>query len=214
MPRPRNSLISPSFLFESHRKPGIMTLITDTHSRAADTTAPILPAMAERWSPRGFDPTAVIDEDTLTTVLEAARWAPSGNNNQPARFIVARRGSASFRKIHSHLMGFNQAWADKASVLILNIAEGDNPWAQYDLGQAVAHLTIQAQHEGLFTHQLGGIDRKGLADAFNLKPGQDAVTVTVLGVLGDADDLTPELLEREIAPRTRKPLSEVLLVND
>jgi len=191
-----------------------MTLITDTHSRAADTTAPILPAMAARWSPRGFDPTAVIDEDTLTTVLEAARWAPSGNNNQPARFIVARRGSESFRKIHSNLMGFNQAWADKASVLILNIAEGDNPWAQYDLGQAVAHLTIQAQHEGLFTHQLGGIDRKALADAFHLKANQDAVTVTVLGVLGDAEALSPELLEREIAPRTRKPLTEILLVND
>ena len=191
-----------------------MTLITDTHSRAADTTAPILPAMAERWSPRGFDPTAVIDEDTLTTVLEAARWAPSGNNNQPARFIVARRGSASFAKIHANLKGFNQAWADKASVLILNIAEGDNPWAQYDLGQAVAHLTIQAQHEGLFSHQLGGIDRKALAEAFRLKANQDAVTVTVLGVLGDAEALSPELLEREIAPRTRKPLTEILLVND
>jgi len=191
-----------------------MTLITDTHSRAADTTAAILPAMAERWSPRGFDATAVIDDDTLSTVLEAARWAPSGNNNQPARFIVARRGSASFTKIHQHLMGFNQAWADKASVLILNIAEGDNAWAEYDLGQAVAHLTIQAQHEGLFSHQLGGIDRKGLADAFHLKANQNAVTVTVLGVLGDADDLTPELLTREIAPRTRKPLTEVVLVND
>ena len=38
--------------------------------------------------------------------------------------------------------------------------------------------------------------------------------MTVLGVLGDADALTPELLEREIAPRTRKPLTEILLVND
>ena len=191
-----------------------MTLITDTHSRTADTTSPILPALANRWSPRGFDPTAVIDEDTLTTVLEAARWAPSGNNNQPARFIVARRGSASFAKIHANLMGFNQAWADKASVLILNIAVGDNPWAQYDLGQAVAHLTIQAQHEGLVTHQLGGIDRKALAEAFHLTADQDAVTVTVLGKLGEAEDLTPELHQREIAPRTRKPLSELLLVND
>ena len=189
-----------------------MTLTTP--SRNAVTDAPLLPPLAERWSPRGYNATAVIDEATLTTVLEAARWAPSASNMQPARFIVARRGSESFRKIHAHLMGFNQAWAANASVLMLNIAEGDNPWAQYDLGQAVAHLTIQAQHEGLFTHQLGGIDRKGLAAVFHLKAGQDAVTVTVLGVLGDADALTPELLAREIAPRTRKPLSEVVLVND
>lgn len=197
-----------------------MTLITDTISRAADTTSPILPVLAERWSPRGFDPTAVIDETTLTTILEAARWAPSASNMQPARFIVARRGSASFATIHEGLMGFNKAWADAASVLIVNVATlpiddtRENPWARYDLGQAVAHLTIQAQHEGLHTHQLGGFDAAAIAAAFNLTADQAVVSVTVLGVLGDADALSPELYARESAPRTRKPLTELLLVND
>jgi len=195
-----------------------MTLLTD--SRRADTDAPLIPILAERWSPRAYDATAVIDESTLTTVLEAARWAPSASNMQPARFIVARRGSASFATIHAGLMGFNQAWADTASVLIANVAElakddtSDNPWARYDLGQAVAHLTIQAQHEGLHTHQLGGFDGAVLAEAFGLTKNETIVTVTALGVLGDAGTLPPELRERESAPRTRKPLSELLLVND
>ena len=197
-----------------------MTLITDTLSRGADTESPILPVLAGRWSPRGFDPSAVIDESTLTTVLEAARWAPSASNLQPARYILARRGSKSFAKIHATLMGFNRAWADAASVLIVNVATlpidetRENPWARYDLGQDVAHLTIQAQHEGLHTHQLGGFDAPALAEAFGLSEHQAVVSVTVLGVLGDADALSPELLERERAPRIRKPLTELLLVND
>jgi nitroreductase len=197
-----------------------MTLITDTHNRAADTDAPLIPILAERWSPRGFDRTAVIDESTLTTVLEAARWSPSGSNVQPSRYIVARRGSASFAKIHDAMMGFNQAWADSASVLIANVAvlplpgERDNPWARYDLGQAVAHLSIQAQHEGLHSHQMGGFDAGAIAGAFALPENYSVVSVIALGVLADVESLPADLLERESAPRTRKPLDELVLVND
>ncbi|MDJ0339745.1 nitroreductase family protein [Cryobacterium sp. PH31-O1] len=201
-----------------------MTLITDTEpaqsTRRANTESPLLDVLAERWSPRSYDKTAVISEAVLTTVLEAARWAPSASNMQPARFIVARRGSASFAKINDALLGFNKAWADTASVLIVNVAKlaidetRDNPWARYDLGQAVAHLTIQAQSEGLHTHQMGGFDGEAIATAFNLTDDQAVVTVTALGVLGSADDLTPELREREVAPRSRLPLAELLLVND
>ncbi|MDH6235327.1 nitroreductase family protein [Cryobacterium sp. CG_9.6] len=201
-----------------------MSLITDTHSRLADTDAELLPVLAERWSPRGYDASAVVDEAVLTTVLEAARWSPSASNSQPARFIVTRRGSANFATIHANLMGFNQAWADSASVLIASVAEvpidpetnlpKESPWTRYDVGQAVAHLSIQAQAEGLHTHQLGGFEGQALAEAFNLAANQVIVTITTLGVLGDASTLTPELLEREIAPRTRKPLTELLLVND
>ena len=196
-----------------------MTLTTDI-SRRADTESPLIEILAERWSPRAYDKTAVIEEATLTTVLEAARWAPSASNMQPSRFIVARRGSANFTKIHDALKGFNQVWADTASVLIVNVAKlsidetRENPWARYDLGQAVAHLTIQAQHEGLHTHQMGGFDAAAIAEAFNLNDDQAVVTVTALGVLGQPEDLTPELQEREIAPRIRKPLAELLLAND
>jgi nitroreductase len=196
-----------------------MTLITDTTRRAV-TESPLIDVLAERWSPRSYDKTAVIDEATLTTLLEAARWAPSASNMQPARFIVARRGSASFTTINDALMGFNKTWSDTASVLIVGVAKlsidetRENPWARYDLGQAVAHLTIQAQHEGLHTHQMGGFDGAAIIEAFNLTEDQAVVTVTALGVLGDPDALSPELREREVAPRSRKPLSELLLAND
>lgn len=193
-----------------------MTLLTP--NRNADTTAPLLSALVERWSPRAYDPTADVPTETLRTVFEAARWAPSANNVQPWRFIVARRGTDGFATIHDALLGFNQAWADSAAVLVVNLAEtvdaegNPRPWARYDLGQAVAHLTVQAQHEGLHTHQMGGFDTTRLREAFALDERLEVVSVTAIGVLGDAATLPEALRDRERAPRVRKPLDELVTV--
>ena len=76
----------------------------------ADTDAPILDVLAERWSTRIFDAQTPIDEEALASELEAARWAPSANNTQPWRFVVARRGTGAHAAIVAALMGFNQTW--------------------------------------------------------------------------------------------------------
>ncbi len=120
----------------------------------------------------------------LRTVLEAARWSPSANNSQPWRFVVAHRGTAAFDTIVSNLLGFNQAWTPNAAALIVNIAETTDPdgkprpIAAYDLGQAVAHLAVQAQHDGLHVHQMGGIVAAGLRAAFDLAENLEVVSVT------------------------------------
>lgn len=193
-----------------------MTLVTQ--NRNADTTAPLLDALVARWSPRAYDPSAEVPTETLKTVFEAARWAPSANNVQPWRFVVARRGTEGFAKIHDALLGFNQTWADSAAVLVVNLAEAvdadgkPRPWARYDLGQAVAHLTVQAQHEGLHTHQMGGFDAARIREAFDLDDRLEVVSVTAIGVLGDAAVLPDALREREHAPRVRLPLEELVTV--
>jgi nitroreductase len=197
-----------------------MTLITDITSRNADTEAPLITPLVERWSPRAYDPTAEVDPAVIRTILEAARWAPSANNVQPWRFIVARRGTPAFATAHDAMLGFNQVWADSAAVLIVNIAETvdaegrSRPWARYDLGQAVAHLTVQAQHEGLHTHQMGGFDAAKIHDAFGLDASLEVVSITAIGVLGDVDTLPDPLREREVAPRLRKSLEELVLVGE
>ncbi|HEY6800618.1 MAG TPA: nitroreductase family protein [Agromyces sp.] len=189
-------------------------------SRHASTDAALISPLMERWSPRAYDPTAVVDPAVLRTILEAARWAPSANNGQPWRFIVARRGSRAFATVHDALRGFNQAWADSAAVLIVNLAETTDesgavrPWARYDLGQAVAHLTVQAQHEGLHTHQMGGFDAARLHDAFDLDERLEVVSITAVGVLGDAGSLPDALRQREVAPRLRKPLNELVMLGE
>ncbi|MCW4386210.1 nitroreductase family protein [Salinibacterium sp. SYSU T00001] len=188
--------------------------------RRAETSVPIDDVHATRWSPRAFDPEATIDEATLATVLEAARWAPSARNAQPWRFVVGRRGTATHAALAENLMGFNREWAPAASALILNIAvtkdaAGDRlRWAEYDLGQAVAHLTLQAQRQGLHSHQMGGIEVEGLRQAFDLGEHLVPVSITALGVLGDPQRLPERLRLRELAPRERLPLNELVLARD
>jgi len=185
-------------------------------SRLATTITPISEIHATRWSPRSFDATAELTREAVTASLEAARWAPSANNVQPWRFVVGFRGDDTFATIAANLMSFNAAWAPQSSALVVNIAhttdaEGkENAYALYDLGQAVAHFTLQASHDGLFTHQMGGINRDELAAAFNVPAGFSVISVTAVGTLGAPDALPEPLAAREVAPRTRIELDEIV----
>lgn len=184
--------------------------------RTAPTDHDILDVLQTRWSPCAYEPVAV-DEALLSKAVEAARWSPSAFNAQPWRFVVARRGTESFDRIVASLAEFNQQWAPNASVLVLAIAETAddagraNPTAVYDLGQAVAHLTIQAHADGLVVHQMSGFDATAASAAFGLEQRLQPITVVALGTLGDAATLGDALREREHAPRARKPLSEILV---
>lgn len=188
--------------------------------RNSETSVPLVPLLDERWSPRSFDPTATLTDDQLAALLEAARWAPSAANTQPRRFIVARRGSSNFDAIVNALMGFNAAWAGNSSALVVAVAETSTvegeprQWAEYDLGQAIAHLSVQAHHEGLHTHQMAGVEWDQIIAAFGLAENLKPVTVTAVGVVDEAENLVEALAERETAPRTRLPLDELVLVCD
>jgi len=191
-----------------------MTLAT----RTAQTDAPILDVLAERWSTRIFDPGTAIDEDALASALEAARWAPSASNSQPWRFLVARRGTVAHAHIVAALVGFNQGWAKDAAALIVfaaTTAADGKPlaWATYDTGQAAAFFTVQAHASGLYRHQMGGFDRAAVIDAFGLGPELAPVTVMAIGALGDPASVPEALREREAAPRTRRPIAQSLVVD-
>lgn len=185
--------------------------------RTAPTDHPILEVLQERWSPRSYAPVA-IDEAKLASAIEAARWSPSAFNAQPWQFVVARRGTDAFDRIVGTLIDFNQQWAPNASVLILAIAELENaegrkqPTAVYDLGQSVAHLTVQAHADGLVVHQMSGFDADAARAAFSLDERLQPVTVIALGTLDSPDALPNETLrEREHAPRARKSHAELLV---
>ena len=190
-----------------------------TLDRIATTDHPVLDVLAGRWSPRAYDAEAPIDEAKLASALEAARWAPSAMNLQPWKFIVARRGTSEHAAISQTLMGFNQAWAPTAAVLIVAIAVthdaagNEIPTALYDLGQAMAHLSVQAHHDGLVVHQMTGFDPVAVAEHFGLAPNERPFTVTALGEFGDLEALPEQLRERETAPRTRRPIAESLAAN-
>ncbi|WP_100814384.1 nitroreductase family protein [Microbacterium lacus] len=188
------------------------------HANPAPTEAPILDVLAERWSTRVYDADAPLDESALQSALEAARWTPSANNTQPWRFIVARRGTPEFETVHTALRGFNQSWTAAASALVVFVAETETEdgkplrMAAYDLGQAAAHFTVQAHASGLHTHQMGGFDGQAIADAFGLDSRFVPMTVMSVGSLGDIKQVDEDVRERELAPRSRHSVSDLVLV--
>ena len=185
--------------------------------KTASTTVPVHPLLAERWSPRGFDRAHELGDDDLTALLEAARWAPSAGNSQPWRFLVTRRGEQAHDRLFAALAPGNQAWAGAASALVLAAARTaaddgrPQPWALYDTGQAVAGLVTQAQASGLSVHQMGGFDPAAVRAGFGLADPLTPVVVLAIGRPGEAAGLPGPLAEREAAPRTRRPLGELLL---
>ena len=191
--------------------------------RRAVTDAPIEGILSMRWSPRSFDPTAVVTDEQVTSMLEAARWAASASNVQARRFIVGRRGTETFARIERHLMGFNRIWAPNASLLVLAISvtapEGDQPvgahrWADYDAGQSMANLASQAHALGLHAHPMGGIEVADLRAEFELPERFVPITVTAVGTVASPDLLPEKYRERETADRSRLPLDELVLARD
>lgn len=187
-------------------------------NKTAVTAAPILPILAERWSPRSFDESYALTEQEVLSILEAARWAPSANNAQPWRFSVLHRGSELFNSaVEQGLTGWNQAWAPKASALVIlsvvfKNAEGkENPWVDYDAGLAAANLTAQATALGLSVHTMAGIIPDALHQVLGLNDDTRALVALAVGKLAPADQLEGVLHEREVAPRTRLSLDEITL---
>ncbi len=185
--------------------------------KTASTTVPVHPLIAERWSPRGFDQAHELGDDSLTALLEAARWAPSAQNSQPWRFLVTRRGDEAHARLFTALAPGNQAWAGAASALVLVAARtaGDDgrpqPWALYDTGQAVAALVTQAQADGLAVTRWAASIPASSAPSSASSDALTPVVVIAIGRRADLADLPEPLAARESAPRARRPVSDLLL---
>ncbi|MBF9224128.1 nitroreductase family protein [Hymenobacter ruricola] len=178
----------------------------------------ILPVLTQRRSPRAYSPQPVPAE-TLHQVFTAASSAASCFGEQPWRYLVGTQAGSpeAFAKILTSMGEFNQVWAKNAPVLGISIAKltfshDDNPnaWARHDVGQATATMAIQATELGLQVHQMAGFSPDKLRAAFNIPAGYEPVAVFTLGYPGDPAALPDALREKELAPRTRKPLAEFL----
>jgi len=187
-------------------------------NKTAITAAPIMPVLADRWSPRSFDADYEISQHDLLSILEAARWAPSSNNGQPWRYSVLNRGTDLFNQVAAEgLSGFNQAWAPKSSTLVIvsiqtKTADGkENKSAHYDAGLSVSNLVIQAHKLGLHAHQIGGFVPDALRSILELDEDLSPIVVVAIGKVAPAEKLEGPAYEREIQPRTRLELDEIVL---
>jgi len=155
----------------------------------SDVVPALHPLLAARWSPTHFDTAHQASDAEVACLLEAARWAPSAGNSQPWAFLVGRRGDAVHRRLVRHLAGSSAVWAPSASVLVANLSHRyveDTGWeysefSLYDLGQAVAHMTLQAQALGLSGRQFRAFRRAELAAEFDVPDHWEVTTLTAFG---------------------------------
>lgn len=175
--------------------------------------------LRSRWSPSIFDPHHVLTPKQTETLLHAAQWSPSYGNSQPTSFVVLPRGGAGHAVLVEHLTRGNSWWVPRASLVVLSAAQvrrdddgrdvKDADFARYDLGQAMAHLTLQAQAMGLQAHQFAGYDRVAVAAALGVPSHVELMAAVAVGMPGDPVEAPEREQEREQRSRTRRPLDEL-----
>jgi nitroreductase len=178
--------------------------------------AAVDPLFLNRWSPRAFSPEP-IPRETLASLFEAARWAPSCFGEQPWLFLYATK-KEDLELFRSLLVDGNRVWADRAPVLAfvfarLHFARNNKPnrWAQFDSGAAWMSLALQALKLGLYTHGMGGIHVDRIYDTLHVpRDKYEAIAGIAVGRMGDPSLLPAEVRERE-SPNGRKPLAEVAI---
>lgn len=186
--------------------------------KPAITQVPIAPVLADRWSGRAYDAAKPVSREQTLALLEAARWAPSCFGDQPWRFMVWDKhlDAASWQRAFDCLVPGNQAWVQNAPLLFLITADSlfnhngkPNRWGQYDTGAAAENLCLQASAMGLMAHQMGGFDADKARATFAIPEQYALMAMMSVGYPADISTLSGEVLERETAARTRRPLGEL-----
>jgi nitroreductase len=177
---------------------------------------PIDSFFADRWSPRSFLPEPIAEDD-LRTIFEAARWAPSSYNNQPWRFLYARRDTANWPLFFNLLVEQNEAWAKNASVLVLVISNTQfdhngkpSLTHSFDAGAAWQNLALQAWLKGYAAHGMQGFDYEAAQKVLEIPKEFKVEAMIVLGKEGPKEALPSEIQERE-KPSPRRPLNETIV---
>ncbi|UCG28971.1 MAG: nitroreductase family protein [Bacteroidales bacterium] len=176
--------------------------------------------ISSRRSPVAFSDRK-IEPEKIAGLFEAARWAPSSYNEQPWRFIYAvRENLPQFTAMLDCLVEANRIWARNAYLLVLSIARmvlsrdgKPNRYAFHDVGLAVGNLIAQASSMGLMVHQMGGYSTDKARDVLAIPREFEPVAMIAIGYPGNIDELPEDLRRRELQPRVRRDLSEIVFEN-
>jgi nitroreductase len=187
------------------------------HIKQAAPDYPIHDLIATRWSPYAFADRPVPEGD-LRSMFEAARWAASSYNEQPWSYIVATKvEGGEFERLLSCLVETNQIWAKTAPVLALGctrlhfVRNGKpNSAAVHDLGLASANLCLEATARGLSVHQMIGILPDKAREVYQIPEGVQPLTGLAIGYVAEPSSLPENLKSRDLSPRNRKPLAEIV----
>jgi nitroreductase len=185
--------------------------------KPAQTSRPIHDLFVRRWSTRAFDPKRPVSREQLVALLEAGRWAPSCNGDEPWRYLIwdRARDPEGFQKAFDCLSENNRKWVQNVPLLMLSCAGSNfaatgkpNRWTQHDTGACSVSIALQAAAMGLMVHQMGGYDAEKARAAFNIPADYTPMAMIAVGYQTEPEILDEETKKKELAPRARKPLAE------
>ena len=145
-----------------------------------------------------------LDDDTIMSLFESARWAPSSFNNQPWRFIYAKRNTEYWNNLFYLLAESNKVWAKNAALLVVIVSSKNFEHSgkfsityQYDAGAAWENLSLEATSRGLVTHGMHGFDYQKTRDDLEIPDDFDVMAMVAIGKKGLKENLPPNLQEKE-----------------
>jgi len=175
------------------------------------STYPIQPIILNRWSPRAMTGEP-IDDETLLSFFEAARWAPSSSNNQLTRFIYSTPVSETWKEFFDLLTEGNQKWCKNAAALVIAISRTHAYYKNrkqrthiFEAGLAVENLMIEATSRGFVAHTMGGFDPEKAHGYLKLS---DLWNVEVMIAIGFFDPEKSK--QKEEKASDRKPINEIV----
>jgi nitroreductase len=180
-----------------------------------ESTYPIQEFFLSRVSSRAFSEERLTEEE-LMSLFEAALWAPSSYNNQPWRFIYARRGDRAWDMFFDALIDFNKSWCNRADTLVVVISknnfEHNNKFSrtsQFDTGAAWMSLALEAHSKGIVAHGMEGFNYAKIQEGLNVPDSFTILAMVALGKQGSTQSLPSDLQGKEV-PSTRKPLLNIV----
>jgi len=183
---------------------------------ARKSNYPINPLILNRWSPRSMTGEALNDDDIMS-LFEAARWAPSSYNNQPWRFIYAKRNTEHWDRFFNLLAEGNKNWTKNAALLVVVISRknfefNEKPAIthQFDAGSAWENLALEASSRGIVAHGMQGFDYEKAGVNLGVPHDFEVMAMIAIGKKGPIEILPPELQEMEKLT-DRKPLKEIIM---
>ncbi len=185
--------------------------------KKAVTGVPIHDLLASRWSPRAFAADKTVSRAHLATLLEAGRWAPSCNGDEPWCYLVwdKSRDAQGWQQAFDCLSENNKKWVKNVPLLMLSCAGSifghngkPNRWTQHDTGMANLSIALQAQALGLVAHQMGGYDAEKARSVFGIPAEYTPISMMAVGYQAEPDVLDEETKAKEMKPRARKPLGQ------
>ena len=176
----------------------------------------INPLILSRWSPRSMTGEELGDDDIMS-LFEAARWAPSSFNNQPWRFIYAKRNTAYWDRLFNLLVESNRIWAKNAGLLIVVISRKNFEFNgkparthQFDAGSAWENLALEASSRGIVAHGMQGFDYEKAKTELGIPADFEVMAMIAIGKRGPKENLPTELQDKE-KPNDRKALKDIIM---